>query len=712
MVKNTFNKLNQLGSSFSIKLRKMDLFDLLTLASIISYGVIFSYFTIQKHNNFGSYADLAVFIQACHTTIFDGKLFYYTYELWLNLSGLYFGVHFSPILFLILPVYAVFPSALSLLIFQSFLLALGALPLYMLSARLLKSKSIAFILVITYLLYPALHGANWFDFHPQAFIPFLVLSAHYFATKESWKIYTIFVILALMIEEHMPYIMILLAICYLMDGRLRGTLNWLMHIKSFKYTGLLKNLKRIDKTSMSILTIIICISWIMLTRSVKSLFPVNPLFLNIYRTIGQFYILGFKEDILLLPIYVILNPQNVLNALMFDFQIKFLTFIVLFGPLLFTPLRSKFVLPPLAILFSMFVSNYIPYYSIGNQYALYVVPLLFIAAVHTLSAFGTMESNKTRLVNRCESSVKKVTPPQRNLAKLMVAVSMIFVISISPLSPFAYKISQEGLLWYPSPLHLNPPKFVESLHALITLIPDDDSVLTCNYILPHVSSRPNAYLIPFDLAEYRSGEKKAYMENYVMQILNDTEYVLIDLGYPDYWSEFVFGKMSDAHFGVYAVTYSFVLYKKNYDGQFYFVPHADSEVFISSRDMNIDVGKLVADKSSKSGYVAFSEKGVDSGILVYGPYLCLPAGTYNVTYEIKVTDYEKGLVVSFDVASDAARNIIAQKGLYSDQVSTQGWFKVSLVFSVDKFTTNVEFRMITTGSANIYVDRVILSILR
>jgi hypothetical protein len=128
--------------------------------------------------------------------------------------------------------------------------------------------------------------------------------------------------------------------------------------------------------------------------------------------------------------------------------------------------------------------------------------------------------------------------------------------------------------------------------------------------------------------------------------------------------------------------------------------------------MNIDVGKLVADKSSKSGYVAFSEKGVDSGILIYGPYVCLPAGTYNVTYEIKVTDYEAGVVATFDVASDVARNFIVQKDLYSDQISTQGWFNTSLVFSINKFTTNIEFRIITTGSANIYVDRVILSILR
>ena len=202
---------------------KTRLYVFLVIIAIIAYGVVFSYATVLKHDVFQSYAwDLGTFNQALYTTLYNGKLFYYTPELFLNPTGSYFAQHFSPMLFLVLPVYALSPSPTTLLIFKSFILALGALPLYLLAKELLKSNKAGFILAIVYLLYPGLQAANWFDFQPQIFLPLLFFSACYFMIKHRWKLYFLSVVLALMVEEDVVFVVIVLALYYfLATGNVR-----------------------------------------------------------------------------------------------------------------------------------------------------------------------------------------------------------------------------------------------------------------------------------------------------------------------------------------------------------------------------------------------------------------------------------------------------------------------------------------------------------
>ncbi len=148
------------------------------------YILIFSHYTILKHYTFCSYAwDLGIFAQALYSTIYHGKLFYYTVENYVNPSNNFFAIHFSPILFILIPFYALYPKPETLLVLQTTILAAGAIPLYLISREILKNR-ISIVPPLIYLLYPALHGGNWFDFHPQAFIPLLVFSLFYFYLKK------------------------------------------------------------------------------------------------------------------------------------------------------------------------------------------------------------------------------------------------------------------------------------------------------------------------------------------------------------------------------------------------------------------------------------------------------------------------------------------------------------------------------------------------
>lgn len=711
MLRASFKKLKQF---FGKKLSRLNVWDLLTGISILSYGIIFSYFTVLKHYNFMSYAaDLGVFNQAFYTTIFDGKLFYYTPELWLNPSGCFFGVHFSPILFLLLPIYAIYPSSESLLVAQSFLLAIAALPLYLLSTTLLKSKSTGFALVLAYVLYTPLHGANWFDFHPQVFIPIVIFFLYYFMIKEAWKLYFVSVILALMIQEHLVYIVSALALYNLFRGHSKGIINSIKHLNRrniLPNEGLklhildsIKHLTRMNRTFASISTMIVCAGWFLLTKLIKSSYPITPEFLDIYQAKSAFKVLNFKGDILLLPIYVVLNPQSVFEALIFDFHIKFLYVIILFGPLLFLSFRSKLSLITFMILIPMILTNYTAYYTLGAQYPLYLIPFIFIAAIDSLSNIQAHQ------LNRHKSNPMAIKSDSlKPLLKDIIVVSMIFTISTSPLTPFAYTFADRGIFWYPSPPPFEAKSFVESLHEMITLIPSNASILTQNYIFPHVSSRTDAYLIPFDLPSFREYGKKETIENYTRQMINNSDYILINVNQQDYWRDFVLEEISNGQFGIYALTYSFVLFKRNYDGAPMFIPDIDCEVFLVYRDHSISSGEIVPDATSKSGYVAFSQKGVNNGSFIYGPYVCLPSGTFNVTFEIKVGEHNDSYIGTFDVSDDHGGSVVSRRDVYGFELQTNEWINLTLTFTSTKFRTALEFRAFSSGTADTYIDRVIV----
>jgi uncharacterized membrane protein len=670
------------------------------MAAIVIYGVIFSYFTLLKHNAFNSYAwDLGIFAQAFHTTLYDGRLFYYTPELWFNPSGCFFAVHFSPILFLLMPIYAVRPTAETLLVAQSFLLALAAIPLYMLSTALLKSKKAGFVFVLAYLLYSPLHGANWFDFHPQAFIPILLFSTYYFMARESWKLHLVTALLTLTIQEHLVYIVSLIALYNLL---LRSDLKKMASsIRNLRKTA--SSLMHLNRISASVIVLVMCIGWYYITRIIKGVYPITPDFLDTYRAVDTLRVLDFTGNIALLPIHVIMNPQNALSALTYDFPIKFLYTVILFGPLLFLSFRSRSVLISLVVLIPMLLTNYRAYYTIGAQYPLYLIPLVFISAIEGLSAI------RSRQPSIHTPSIAPIRDVELNgLLKNIIIISMIFVVSTSPLSPFAYTFSESGLFWYPPPVHLQQKSFVEPLHQLVSMVPSNASILTQNNIFPHFASRINAYVVPFGLPSFQKEERKReIVQDHVMRIINDSQYVLLDLRWPDYWTAFVRDRILQGPFRIYAIAQSYTLFSRDYNGEPVFVPDLNYEVFPVYRDL-VHSGEVVYDGSSNSGFVVFSGKDVNNGTFVYGPYVCLPPGVFNVTFEIKIGEYTQGHVASFEVIDEFGSVRLAKSSLSSHDIKNEGWNNLTLTVSSDTFRSHVEFRITTSGLADLYVDRVIV----
>lgn len=120
----------------------------------------------------------------------------YTQPLWNFIHGRDFAVsiiedngpirwatHVEPILFLIVPLYALWPDPRTLLWLQVAGMSLGALPLYGLALRRLHREWVALLIVVAYFLMPATEAVTLFDFHAVTFAPLFFFSAIYFLDR-------------------------------------------------------------------------------------------------------------------------------------------------------------------------------------------------------------------------------------------------------------------------------------------------------------------------------------------------------------------------------------------------------------------------------------------------------------------------------------------------------------------------------------------------
>jgi hypothetical protein len=120
----------------------------------------------------------------------------------------------------------------------------------------------------------------------------------------------------------------------------------------------------------------------------------------------------------------------------------------------------------------------------------------------------------------------------------------------------------------------------------------------------------------------------------------------------------------------------------------------------------VEAGQVVSDPSSYSGEVALSRKGLNEGRLTYGPYITLPSGTYKAVFRIKTYETSQNAAIRFEVISQPYAIILSNMTLSSSEIYDGSWFNVTLSFSLEAPTANIEFRVSSNGMTNLYVDMV------
>ena len=161
---------------FDIQRQKQLAWGLLVLAMVV-YAVEMSHQAVLRYDTFKATAfDLGNMDQVIWNTIY-GRLFQFTNQAidWYG-PPTRLAIHFEPIILSLSLLYLFHADPRILLVFQTLVLTTGALPVFLLTRKYLAEwPLLAPLMVIAYLLSPALLGLNIFDFHPYALAtPFLL----------------------------------------------------------------------------------------------------------------------------------------------------------------------------------------------------------------------------------------------------------------------------------------------------------------------------------------------------------------------------------------------------------------------------------------------------------------------------------------------------------------------------------------------------------
>lgn len=637
---------------FFLKNNKINYITILGLA-IIAYTLLFSIATVNKHRSFYSYAwDLGVFNQAIYNSIFENKLFHYTCDSYLNIRENYFAFHFSPILALVFPAYFLVPRASTLLIIKSLLIALGAFPLYLVGEKITGKKTLSLIVALVYLIQPGTQASNWFDFQPQVFIPLCLFGTFLFFLEGKWRYFFPSLVLSLLIEEHVFIIYITMVMGYYLVEK--GQIVKLFDLRN-------------ERTRNVYLSFVVSGLIFILGLMVKSRYPVNNTYIDIFQATKGFEVLAFKGSGFTLPFYAITNPGKCLQALGYDLDLKFLYIIFLYGPLLFLPLLSTFAVPSIFLYMPFLLSNYRAYYTLGAHYYLYLVTSIFIGLLYSLRSIG----DKTE-----------------NYSKQLVTLSLFFILLLSPLSPASQLINGgQEILWYPT-LERTENEIM-NLRELLDLIPKDASILTMNHIFPQVSGRLNAYVIPV----LQTDEKiSSDLKLYIREIIDKSDYILMDLNVMDSWSKFTFESISSSDdFGVFRTKGNMVLFAR---GDFTNNLPGESIQTFTTEDLLFRSHEMVTDEDNVP--VAKYVNKDESGLFVYGPYVFLPSGNYRVKYHMMVDSSDSKLLGYIQINQELDK-IITKRNLWNYDLKPGEWQEVEVIIGLEDVSMLTEFKLYSYG---------------
>lgn len=113
----------------------------------------------------------------------------------------HFAVHVSPIYYLMLPIYLLFPSPVTLQILQPVILASAVIPLWLIGKRHGMSQLLRTLLCALLLILPVTAGGNYYDLHENCFLLPLLLWLMYAVDRQSTVLTVIFALLTLCVKE-------------------------------------------------------------------------------------------------------------------------------------------------------------------------------------------------------------------------------------------------------------------------------------------------------------------------------------------------------------------------------------------------------------------------------------------------------------------------------------------------------------------------------
>lgn len=267
--------------------------------------------------------------------------------------------HFDPILVVLAPLYLLHPRAEFLLVLQTVWLGAGAVPVYLLARARLGSSLVGVALAGVWALYPALHGANMYEFHSLTLVAPVVVWLLYFLETGKTALYWVAFLVAVLVREDVPLLLCFVG-AYALLTRRRG-----------------------DATK-GMLTIVFSLAYFVI---VKKKFMASPDLFN--QGQGETYGFAYYFDAMIptkddggksLVTSLLTNPVFALKVAMEEAKFNFL--LLLFLPLGLLPFfaRKARIMLVYGLTFCLLASR-AAVYTIHFQYSTMIFSVAFVGAV-------------------------------------------------------------------------------------------------------------------------------------------------------------------------------------------------------------------------------------------------------------------------------------------------------------------------------------------
>lgn len=347
----------------------------------------------------------------------------------------HFAVHISPIYYVLLPFYAIFPSPITLAIGQGVVIASGVIPLYLLARKFGLSNKIALMATMAYAAYPALSCGTLYDLHENCFLAPLLLWVFYFCESRRTVPLIVSIVLVLMVKEDAAIYIALFGLYRIAEHR-----EW----------------------RRGLVLMIGAVAYFFLAVYLINTFGDGVLS-------DRYYDLQYEDTGLVGMVKTLLiNPGVFLERLFSpggggnDSKLRYLAQLVVpLGVALFTTRRlSRYVLL-LPVLLNLFSSS--PYqYNLSFQYGFGISAFFFYL---------------------CLLNLRDMQPVNRKamVSHMAVGSLLLYLLLFVPSIESNIERYQKGA-----------PKY-ERMEAILATVPDDASVTCSTFLLPHLAQRDVVY---------------------------------------------------------------------------------------------------------------------------------------------------------------------------------------------------------------------------
>jgi uncharacterized membrane protein len=341
--------------------------------------------------------------------------------------------HFQPIVMTLAPLYWLWEDARVLLIAQAALLASASVPVF-LWARQQLGVAAAFGFQAAYLVFWGVLGGNLYDFHEVAFAAPIVAWALYGALTDRPRLLLAMTALALLTKESLALTFVAIGL-FVAFARGRRRLGLAIAAASAVWFAL------VFEVVLPALTDGPYANWF-------------------YSDLGS----GPGEAL----VHVVRHPLDTIE-LFFTPEGKLTGLLNLFAPWLALPLLSPLAPVMLPTLAERFLADKPAYWQQGFHYSIVIAPMLALAAIDATA----------RLARRLGGRARAFLPV--GTAVLVLALGAYFsFIRLRPL---------DELRRYTSAAH------AAEIRACLDTIPGDASVAATSAVVPHLSQRPEVYVI-------------------------------------------------------------------------------------------------------------------------------------------------------------------------------------------------------------------------